>query len=177
MARNVLVLGPDYVPVTTVSWMKALELLFSGKAEVVEEYEDFPVRSQKISIRLPSILRLLKSYTKRKHVKFSRANVFYRDNHRCQYCGVKKPTEELTFDHVIPKCRRTPESYKSWENIVTACMPCNRRKAGRTPEEAGMRLLKKPEKPRWTPAMTIRIKKTDPESWLSYCYWTVELEA
>jgi len=171
-----LVLDPGYQPIDIVSWTKALELLFSGKAQVVEEYEDVPIRSQRLTLKLPSVLRLFKSYTRRKHVKFSRANIFWRDKFCCQYCGQKKPSTDLTFDHVIPKCRRTADSYKSWENIVTACVPCNRRKAGRTPEEAGMKLLRHPVKPMWTPQMTIRLKTTDPEAWRSYIYWNVELE-
>lgn len=176
MSFKCLVLDPGYMPIDVVDWMKALELLFSGKAQVVEEYEDVPIRSQKLSLRLPSVLRLLKSYTRRKHVKFSRSNIFWRDKFCCQYCGIKKGSNELTFDHVIPKCRRTEESFKSWENIVAACIPCNRRKAGRTPEEAGMRLLKRPVKPHWSPQMTIRLKTTDPEAWRSYIYWNIELE-
>jgi 5-methylcytosine-specific restriction endonuclease McrA len=176
MDWKVLLLGPDYVPVEVVHWTKAIELLMTGKAEIVEEYDGIPIRSERLSFNLPSILRLIKSYTRRKHVKFSRANIFYRDNYRCLYCGVKKGSDELTFDHVVPKCRRTDDSHKSWTNIVTACIPCNRKKAGRTPQEAGMRLLKEPVKPSWTPAMTIRLKATDPDSWRSYCYWNLELE-
>mgnify|MGYP001396177272 CR=1 FL=1 len=175
--RHVLVLDPSFRPIEVVGWMKAMEILVSGKAIAVEEYDDVTIRSEKQSFRLPSVLKLIKSYTKRRHVKFSRYNIFFRDKFQCQYCGSKPGTEELELEHVIPKCRRTPDSYKSWENIVTACTACNRKKNNRTPEEAGMRLRKQPVKPAWTPAMTIRMRPSDPETWRSYCYWNVELES
>lgn len=153
-----------------------MTLVFSGKAEIVEEYDNVEIRSMRESFKLPSILRLIKSFSRRKYVKFSRSNIFWRDRFRCQYCDAKPATDDLTFDHVIPRSRGTPESRKSWENIVTACLRCNQKKADRTPQEAGMRLLKKPTKPRWTPQMTIRLKATDPEAWRSYVYWTTELD-
>ena len=171
LSAKVLILDKAYMPVDVVGWMKAMELLVSGKAEVVEEYEDVEIRSTSASWRLPCVMRLAKYFNKKRTVKFSRFNVFFRDKWTCQYCGQKKPTEELTFDHVTPRCRKTPESFKSWENIVTACFPCNQRKAGRTPREAGMRLLREPYKPKWTPAMTIRLKASDPEAWRTYFYW------
>jgi 5-methylcytosine-specific restriction endonuclease McrA len=174
--KTILLLDPGFMPLEIIHWTKGIELLMTGKAEVIEEYSDLPIRSQKLSFNLPSVLRLLKSYTRRKNVKFSRSNIFWRDKFCCQYCGVKKPSTDLTFDHVTPKCRRTTDSFKSWENIVTACVPCNRRKAGRTPEEANMRLLRTPEKPKWTPQMTIRMKSTDPEVWRSFIYWNIELD-
>ena len=176
MNWKVLILDPGYQPLEVVAWTKALELLLTGKAEVVHEYDDIPIRSEKLSFNLPSVVRLLKSFTKRKHVKFSRSNIFFRDKYCCQYCGKKKETEELTFDHVTPKCMRTENSHKSWENIATCCIDCNRKKGGRTPQQAGMRLLKTPAKPAWSPAMTIKIKSTDPEAWKSFCYWNIDLE-
>lgn len=177
MTWKTLLLDSGFQPVKIISWMRAIELLLAGKAEVVEEYDDIPIRSVNFSLKLPSILRLVKTYKKRKEkVKFSRYNVFYRDDWTCQYCGEKKKTEELTFDHVIPKSRRTPDSGKSWENIVTACWRCNHKKGSKTPDEARMTLLKKPQKPSWTPQLVIRLKGSEPESWLSYIYWHVPLE-
>ena len=88
------------------------------------------------SIKLPSVIRLLR-YIKIKrrfdYVPFSRANIYARDNHSCQYCGEAFPTSELTFDHVVPVAQG---GRKDWENIVTCCVTCNRRKGGRTPAEA-----------------------------------------
>lgn len=171
-----LLLDAGYKPLKIINWMKAIELLLSGKAEIVEVYNDIPIRSTNLTLQLPSILRLVKSFKKQKEkVKFSRYNVFYRDEWTCQYCYEKKKTEELTFDHVIPKSRRTPDSGKSWENIVTACWKCNGKKGNKTPDEAGMKLLKKPVKPSWTPQLIIKLKGTEPESWLSYIYWHVPL--
>lgn len=176
MSWKTLVLDKSYQPVEIISWTEAITLLVLGKAEIVEEYEDVEIRSARLTFKLPSILRLLKSFKQRKAVKFSRYNIFYRDKWKCQYCGDKKKSEDLTFDHVIPKSRKTPDSHKTWENIVAACISCNRRKGGRTPQEAGMKLLKKPVKPDWSPSMTIRLKENDPESWRNYIYWHVELE-
>ena len=109
---------------------------------MIEEYSK-EVHSVTFSVKLPSILRLLKYVKVRKSriVKFSRANIYARDKYTCQYCNTPFSTEELTFDHVIPVSRG---GTKSWENIVTACIDCNRRKGGLTPVEAGMKLIQKP---------------------------------
>jgi 5-methylcytosine-specific restriction endonuclease McrA len=177
MSWQVLVLDQGFQPHSVVDWTKAVGYLLSGEAEIVHEYDDVLIRSEKMSFKLPSVLRLLVSMVRNKNkVKFSRYNIFFRDKWKCQYCGKKKKSEELTFDHVIPKCTNTPASKKSWENIVTACVPCNRKKGGRTPAEAGMRLIKEPIKPKWSPNMIIRIKNNTPESWRNYLYWDAELE-
>ena len=176
MTWKTLLLDNSYQPIQVISWMRAMELLLSGKAEIVEEYEDITIHSQSAAWNLPSVLKLINPFKRHKRrVKFSRYNVFYRDNWTCQYCAGKFTTEKLTFDHVIPKSRRTPESQKSWENIVTCCFKCNHKKANRTPDEAHMKLVKKPAKPEWTPQLTIRIKNNMPESWASYIYWHTEL--
>lgn len=176
--RSTLLLDRGYQPLKIISWMKAIELLLSGKAEIVEEYEDVTIRSVSLEINLPSILRLVKNFSRRKRqqAKFSRYNVFYRDNWTCQYCGDKFKSEDLTFDHVVPRSKRTPEAITSWENIVSCCYACNGKKGGRTPQEARMQLLKKPVKPEWTPKWTIKLKGDMPESWMSYLYWHSELK-
>jgi 5-methylcytosine-specific restriction endonuclease McrA len=159
-----------------VGWKKAITLLWQGKVEVLEVY-DKEIHGFSISIKLPSVIRLLKLIKVREThhaVKFSRANIFARDGYRCQYCGRRSSTEDLTFDHVIPISRG---GRKAWENIVTACIGCNNRKSGHTPEEAGMRLIKPPVKPKWSPTLTITIGlKKFPESWRDYLYWNVELD-
>ena len=105
---------------------------------------------------------------------FSRANIYARDEHTCQYCGRVHPTSELTFDHVVPVAMG---GKKDWENIVTCCVACNRRKGGRTPAGAGMHLVRLPKRPESAPALRITIGlRQAPESWRDYLYWNVELE-
>ena len=106
---------------------------------------------------------------------FSRANIYARDDHTCQYCGDGFPTAELTFDHVVPVAQG---GRKDWENIVTCCVTCNRRKGGRTPAEAGMHLdAHAASDPTSAPAVRITIGlRNAPESWRDYLYWNVELD-
>ena len=148
-------------------------MLCLGKVEVIEEYHR-EVHSVSFTIKLPSVVRLLKMVKRnRSPVKFSRQNIYARDHYRCQYCGEKSPSEELTYDHVIPKSRG---GKTEWKNIVTCCMECNRRKGGRTPREASMKLIRKPVRPKWVPAIRITVGfKEVPQSWRDYLYWNVEL--
>ena len=170
-----LLLNATYEPIKIISWKKALTLLFGGKVEVIEEY-DHEIHSVSFAIKLPSILRLLRHVRIRKHnrVKFSRANIYARDDYTCQYCGKKHPSEDLTFDHVTPVAMG---GQKKWDNIVTACFRCNHRKGGRTPELAGMHLVRQPTEPHWLPAFHIAFKfKSPPDSWRDYLYWNIELD-
>jgi 5-methylcytosine-specific restriction endonuclease McrA len=174
--EQTLLLNASYEPLKIVHWQKAITLLCQGKVEVIAEY-DREIRSVSISFRLPSVIRLLR-YIKMKrrfdYVPFSRANIYARDDHSCQYCGDSFPTNELTFDHVTPVAQG---GRKDWENIVTCCVTCNRRKGGRTPEEAGMHLRRMPRRPESMPALRITIRlHTAPESWRDYLYWNAELE-
>jgi len=174
--EQTLLLNATYEPLKVVHWQKAVTLWCQGKVEVVSVY-DREVRSVSVSFKLPSVIRLLRYIRiKRRfdYVPFSRANIYARDNHRCQYCGHSAPTSELTFDHVVPVAHG---GRKDWENIVTCCVSCNRRKGGRTPEEAGMRLIMHPRRPDSAPAvrMTIGIRHA-PDSWRDYLYWNVELD-
>jgi 5-methylcytosine-specific restriction endonuclease McrA len=138
-------------------WEKVIIELTNRKVEVLEEYPEviYPeslARSVMIpgwTGRMPAVVRLLKPVsTFKKGVKFSRINVFTRDNFTCQYCGAKKGMKDLNYDHVVP---RIQGGKTVWENIVTACYPCNDRKAGRTPEQAGMKLRKQPVVPKTLP--------------------------
>lgn len=173
--ERVLLLNNTFEPIKVLNWKKAITLLTLGKVEVVEEYER-QVRTVSFSIKMPSIIRLLRfvSIKKRKELYFSRQNIFNRDKFSCQYCSKKLSQQELTFDHIIP---RSKGGETNWENIVTACVSCNRKKAGRTPREARMRLIRKPFKPKWTPVfrITFQIKNT-PDSWRDYLYWNTELK-
>ncbi len=175
---STLVLNVTYEPLQIVSWQRAIRMLFQGKVEVVEEYEE-EVRSVSLAIRMPAVLRLL-HYVKVRHyhhrVKFSRHNIYARDGFRCQYCRRRLPSTSLTYDHVMPVARG---GEKCWENIVTCCVPCNRRKGDRTPEEAAMRLVKRPKAPTGFP-QKIRLHfhhREAPESWRDYIFWnTVSFE-
>jgi 5-methylcytosine-specific restriction endonuclease McrA len=151
---HALVLNASFEPLHIVPWQKAMQLLFQGKVEVVEE-SDRVVRTVRQSFRIPSVLRLLEFVPLKKKqdlVRFSRINVFLRDSHTCQYCGKRYSRNQLTIDHVVPVVQG---GAKSWNNIVTACKPCNQRKGGRTPEQAKMVLLHKPTRPRWLPSTTL----------------------
>ena len=173
--ERTLLLNSTFEPLKVISWQRAITLLTQGKVEVIDSY-DRSIRGVSITFRLPSILRLLKLVKIRRasrEVRFSRANIYQRDKYFCQYCGVKYPAEDLTFDHVIPQVQG---GAATWENIVTACLSCNNRKGGRTPREAGMRLIKPPVKPRWMPVVTLTLGiKNAPLSWRDYLYWNVEL--
>ena len=142
--EQTLLLNASYEPLKVVHWQKAITLWCQGKVEVISVY-DREIRAVSFSFKLPSVIRLLR-YIKIKrrfdYVPFSRANIYARDDHRCQYCGEAFPTSELTFDHVVPVAQG---GRKDWENIVTCCVTCNRRKGGRTPAEAGMHLLRHAE--------------------------------
>jgi 5-methylcytosine-specific restriction endonuclease McrA len=174
--EQTLLLNATYEPLKVVDWRKAVTLWCQGKVEVISVH-DREVRSVSISFKLPSVIRLLRYIRiKRRidYVPFSRANIYARDRHRCQYCGHQAPTSELTFDHVIPVAHG---GRKDWENIVTSCVSCNRKKGGRTPEEAGMRLTALPRRPDSAPTLRFTIGlRNAPESWRDYLYWNVELD-
>lgn len=174
---TVLVLSASFEPFKIVSWQKAMQLLFTEKVEVLEEYER-EIRTVSMTFRLPSVLRLRRYVPlvrKKNIIRFSRTNIFIRDQHTCQYCGRKRQKHELTLDHVIPVVQG---GAKNWENIVTACLQCNQRKGGRTPHEAGMRLIIKPQAPAWLPSQAIRYDlNSAPEHWKVYLSWNSGLLA
>jgi 5-methylcytosine-specific restriction endonuclease McrA len=177
---TVLLLDSTYEPLRIISWMKAMTLIISGDAEIVEEKTEEVVRSSSKTFKMPSVIRQLAKFRKRREIQFSRINVYLRDNWTCQYCEDKKQTKELTFDHVIP---RVQGGLTNWTNIVAACQPCNAEKADMTPEQARMKLIKKPVKPKWLPAQVIVKIKSMPNEWTPYidansvAYWTQQLES
>ena len=174
--EQILLLNATYEPLKVVDWRKAITMLGQDKVEVVSEY-DREVRSVSITFKLPSVIRLLRYITVKRrmdYVPFSRANIYARDDHRCQYCGVGHPIEDLTFDHVVPVSQG---GKKKWENIVTSCISCNRRKGGRTPAQAGMRVIRQPSRPSRSPVVRLTFGlRNAPESWRDYFYWNVELD-
>ena len=173
--EHTLLLNVTYEPLRVISWQKAITLLTLGKVEVIEEY-DREIHSVSFSIQLPSVVRLLYLVKRRQQeVKFSRKNIYARDDGRCQYCGMSLLPKEITYDHVLPKSRG---GNTSWENVVTCCVSCNSRKGSKTPEQAHMKLLKKPKKPRWTHFLRLNISiRHTPESWRDYLYWNIKLDS
>lgn len=165
---HALVLNASYEPLHVVSWQRAIQLLFQGKVEVIEE-SDREVRTVRITIRVPAVLRLIHyvPLKKRKNiVRFSRINIFLRDKNHCQYCGKSFNRSHLTLDHVIPIVQG---GKKCWENIVTACKPCNQKKGGRTPQQANLQLIRKPREPDWLPTASLQLGITKaPDRWKIY---------
>jgi 5-methylcytosine-specific restriction endonuclease McrA len=174
--EQTLLLNATYEPLKVVHWQKAITLWCQGKVEIIASH-DREIRAVSFSLKLPSVIRLLRYVRIKKrfdYVPFSRANIYARDGYTCQYCSQALPTQELTFDHVVPVSQG---GRKDWENIVTCCVSCNRRKGGRTPEEARMRLVKPPRRPDSAPAIRITIGlRHAPDSWRDYLYWNLELD-
>ncbi|MFM1823162.1 MAG: hypothetical protein RI967_1428 [Planctomycetota bacterium] len=198
---KVLVLNRNYGAIRVVDARRAFILLAKEIAEVIAvehgayvaypfstwtELSDFRrefereehdwVRTARITIAVPKIVRLL-GYDRlpREQVKLNRRNIYARDLNRCQYCGKTFATRELTLDHVKP---RVQGGGNSWTNLVCACVRCNARKGGRTPDQAGMRLIRVPVRPARNPAITLRLGSPKYQSWKAFldeAYWTVEL--
>lgn len=174
--EQTLVLNASYEPLKIVDWQRAITLWVQGKVEILERH-DREVRAVTFSFKLPSVVRLLQMVRLRKRpvVQFTRANIYARDEFSCQYCGETFELEDLTFDHVVPVAQG---GRRNWTNIVTACEPCNRRKAARTPAEAGMTLLREPRRPTvLAPVLKLSIGWRTPASWHSWLYWNVKLES
>jgi 5-methylcytosine-specific restriction endonuclease McrA len=161
----------SYFPLSVVSWQEAVSDLVRSRLAVVAEYDRW-VRSPSREVRLPSVVALKRFRRTRQRVPFTRYNVFLRDRFTCQYCFAVRPASELTFDHVRP---RSLGGETSWQNVVTACGPCNARK--------GSSMWMQPRATPRTPSTweLIRARRGLPmghlhESWLDYLYWDVELE-
>ena len=163
-----LLLNASFEPLKVISWKRAIILMVTGKVEVIESYNQ-QVRSVSIAYRLPSVLRLLSFVSLRYHVqsiRFSRTNLFIRDQFSCQYCGIEEASTRLTLDHVIPVAYG---GKRDWYNMVTACRPCNQEKGGRTPSQARKKLLRNPTKPSWTYALSFSVTLKDPpDIWKAY---------
>jgi 5-methylcytosine-specific restriction endonuclease McrA len=202
LSASVLVLNRFYMAVHVVSVRRAFTLLFRELAEVVhveqgqyanytfeswreiselkakfkEPNEDW-VRAVNFEIQVPRVIRLL-FYERlpKQAVRFNRRNIFARDANRCQYCGKRFPTSELSLDHVLPRSRG---GETSWENIVCSCVKCNVRKGGRTPQEAHMHLIRQPVCPKRSPLLSLKLGNPKYESWKSFldnAYWSVDLK-
>ncbi len=175
-----LVLNADfrplsYFPLSIWPWQDAVKAVFLDRVNIITEY-DRVVHSPSFAMALPSVVALKDYVPTARRPAFTRFNVFLRDRFSCQYCGIKVPSERLTFDHVVPKSRggRT-----SWTNVVAACEPCNLRKGAMLPRAARMQPRTIPERP------TVRQLQTNGrayppnylhESWRDFLYWDSELE-
>jgi 5-methylcytosine-specific restriction endonuclease McrA len=164
MELMTLKLDSAYKPVGIVSWRDALVLVITEKAYAVELYETY-VRSARQIFQLPSVIAL-KRYINVDFLKpvCSRKNIILRDNNICQYCSQEFSSDDLTMDHIKPKSQG---GEKSWKNIVASCKPCNQKKGNRTPEQAGMKLLKDPQ-PLSGPGMLKRRSDNLHDHWKSY---------
>jgi 5-methylcytosine-specific restriction endonuclease McrA len=175
----VLVLNRSYLPVHVTSVRRAFSLVYQGLARIVDpEHRTFAfeewieltvvdgydgIGTSRGRVRLPRVVLLtVFDRVPRRHVRFSRSNVLSRDGFTCQYCGVRPPRSELNLDHVVP---RAHGGRSTWENVVASCVECNRRKGGRTPEQAGLRLHRPPARPRWTPLAALPLATQRHEEW------------
>ncbi len=193
---KVLVLNRHFLPVHVTSVRRAFSLLYQGIAKAVDEqyrtfdfhsWSELSVAVQEESIglvnggiRVPRVILLL-TYDRvpRRRIRFNRFNVYARDRNTCQYCGLRMARPNLTLDHVIP---RSQGGRSTWENIVCSCQPCNRRKGGRTPRQAKMKLLRPAREPAWTPFLLESFSPRRYREWLPFlstadvAYWSNELE-
>jgi len=202
LRENVLVLNRFYTAIRVVDARRAFTLLCKEAAEVISvengQYLNYDFASwaaiadlqrqfepdehtwlmtSRSYIAVPKIIRLF-GYDRlpRQDVKLNRRNLYARDSSRCQYCGRKFSTRELTLDHVVP---RVQGGQHTWENLVCACVRCNSRKGGRTPDQARMHLIRQPVRPKRNPAITLSLGKAKYASWKAFlddAYWTVELK-
>lgn len=190
---HVLVLNRVFQAVQITSVRRALTLLYKGQVRAVDEgyrtydfvnWADIPVQANdhyvvtpSKNILIPHVVQLLMfDRLPRQEVKFSRGNIYLRDHNRCQYCGKKFPSSELSLDHVIPISRG---GKSTWENVVCACLPCNVRKGNKLLSECEIRLIRQPHRPKWHPLHRLQ-GRAYPEIWKNFldeAYWNVELKS
>ena len=173
-----LVLNADYTPLSYYPlslwpWQTAIKAVFLDRVDIVSSYER-EVHSPNLDMKIPSVIALKKYIKPSEYPAFTRFNLFLRDKFECQYCG---SPANLTFDHVIP---RRQKGRTTWENVATACLPCNLKKGGRTPKEAHMQLAKQPIKPTsWHLQEHGRAFPPNflHDTWHDWLYWDIELES
>jgi 5-methylcytosine-specific restriction endonuclease McrA len=189
----VLVLNSGWSAVHIASVRRAISLVYRGIAQIVSpddfgtyDFETWKllsrtngngcVRSVSFEFRVPDIIRLCHfGGRQNRKVRFTRRNILERDNHTCQYCDKRLPASDLTLDHVIPRCRG---GGATWRNLVVACLKCNDRKGSRLVAEAGMKLLRQPQKPKWSTYLAIRRGSGNHETWqkfLDSAGWDTEI--
>jgi 5-methylcytosine-specific restriction endonuclease McrA len=172
MTERVLVLNASYEPINVCSERRAVVMIFKGVARM-EEHNGHVLHSAKFQMRAPSVIRL----TDYIHIPFknrslSRKNILLRDHSQCQYCGKHLPPSELTLDHVYPRSRG---GESSWDNLVACCKRCNHKKGNRTPEEAGMHLVRRPRGfSLHVNRQIIRYLGRADEAWRKYLFYEAE---
>ena len=195
--RKVLVLNKSWQPIQVVTLERALNKVFASysdgtpKAKIIDPVHDFSmftwedwsrlkpaedelkIHTVNAVFRVPEIIQYTKYNKVPAHkITYNRRTIYRRDRYKCQYCGKAKSTSELSLDHVTPRCQG---GLTTWENIVVACTECNSRKAGRTPDEAGMKLLRKPFRPKYN----FLVEDVRIDSWTAFLgemYWLTSLE-
>jgi len=196
LSSNVLVLNRNYLPVHVTTVRRAFILLYHNIAHAIDEqYQTYDYKTwSELSveqhhesiglveglIRIPRVI-LLTLYDRlpKKSVRFSRMNIYLRDNNTCQYCGNQFPRSDLNLDHVIP---RVKGGQTSWENVVCSCIECNRKKGGSSVTQANMKLIRKPARPRWNLFVDLPSRKILHEAWkpflniVDFSYWNLEIE-
>ena len=178
LQRPALILNADYrplsyFPLSLWPWQEAIKAVYLERVNVAAEYEEV-VRSEKLTLPLPSVIVLKNYVVPTKTVPFTRATLFLRDEFTCQYCGYKG--KDLTFDHVVPKSRG---GKTRWDNVVAACQSCNLRKAAKTTSQAGFKLKKAPTKP--SPEVLLNKGKKFPpsdmhKSWSDFLYFEKDFD-
>lgn len=165
LSGRVLILNQSYEPLVVCSVQKAIILLYLQKAELIAEQSHRAIRSVSRSFPFPSVIRLFK-YRRipYKGIMLSRKNIIRRDGHRCQYCG--SSSAPLTVDHIIPRARGGRDS---WDNLVTACLPCNNKKSDKTLERAGLTLMSVPRRPSHVSFLMQSVTRVDP-LWKPYLF-------
>lgn len=191
-----LVLNRSFLPVQVTSIKRAICLVFKGFAKIVDEqyqlydfesWSDLSVAVEQESIhlthklvRVPRVI-LLSFYDKlpQRRIRFTRENIFLRDKNICQYCHKHFRRSDLNIDHVVPLSQG---GQTVWDNVVCSCLACNNRKGGRTPEQAGLKLLNRPRQPAYSLFMNVAPKKDLVEAWhyymnpVDFVYWNLELK-
>ena len=180
--EQTLVLDCGWTPIAKVDWTRAITLLWEKKVETLASYEGKILHSASWDIPMPAVIRFLRSVRSRKRgVKFSRESLLIRDSFSCQYCGRSVDRSKATYDHVVP---RVAGGTTNWTNIAISCVPCNQKKGGRTPEQAGMKLRNKPVRPKNLPEhlhVAFDWRSGYPPEWRDFLrtqqYWNAELDS
>lgn len=178
-------LNRSYLPVHVTSVKRAFSLLYQGIAKAVDkqyalfDFESWTELSAAVNdetigtvdraIRIPRVI-LLVAYDRipKRKVRFSRQNIYLRDKNTCQYCGNQFARHDLNLDHVVP---RTYGGRTTWENVVCSCIECNRKKGGKTPEQAGLKLVRRPRRPSYLPSYAITQGMVDvPPVWRDFLF-------
>lgn len=167
--RQTLLLDASFYPIQMIDWKKALTLFFTERAEVVELHQDIEIKSTHSSFKLPKVMRLFYKVGNVNFVKFNRLNVFSRDKFICQYCGNHFKSKDLTLDHVVP---RSKGGKTEWNNIVSACSPCNTKKADKLLRDiSSMQLLRKPFEPKWMSLFIFKLSMKEKSVWYDWFHF------